>query len=357
MKVLHIVTRIDIGGISSLIYNYYSHIDHQSVHFDIVAIDTGQKQEYHDRFEKLGMHVYYMPENLLKRLLFLIKLIRNEKYDVVHAHIELQSAIYLYIAALCGVKVRVSHAHLSRYNIGVKNIILRFLLNIIVTKRVGASDLSIKAVFGPKYEKSAIVINNAIDVEKFTFDSDIRDRYRAELQISDKLVIGFVGRLSYQKNVNYLIKVFAEFEKKYSNTVLLIIGDGELDAQIKGQLMDINLFSKTILLSARDDVNYLMMAMDVMLLPSFYEGLPLVLVEAQTASLMCIVSDKITRLISITKYINYKGIEESDIDDWVKIILKYAKGYERKSMKDVITKHNFNIECESMKLVDLYSGK
>ncbi len=354
IKVLHIVTRVDTGGISSMIYNYYSHLNTKDIHFDIVAIDTGVKQGYHEKFESLGMRVFYMPEKILPRLLFLIALIRKERYNVVHSHIELQSAVYLLIAKICGVKTRVAHTHQSSESKGFKNSFLRYLLNKVVTKRLGASDLSIRAAFGTKYEIKATVLNNAIDVQQFSFDPNIRTKYRNQLNISDQFVIGFVGRLSYVKNINYLVKVFAEIEKRYPKVLLLVVGDGESYNSMNELLHSLDLLSKVRFLKNRDDVNALMMAMDIMLLPSFNEGLGMVLVEAQSTSLMCIVSAKVPKLVALTDYITYKGIEDADINDWVDTALKYTGGYERKPIPEVIIQKHFSIEHEAGRLIDLY---
>ncbi|MCL1675693.1 glycosyltransferase [Elizabethkingia meningoseptica] len=354
MKVLHVVTRIDSGGISSFLSNYYKYIDKQKVSFDIVAIDTGEKQGCHDLFESLGMKVYYMPNNIFQRFSFLRKLIKAGQYDVVHSHIELQSSVYLAVAAMSGVKIRVSHAHLSRANPGFKNQLLRCLMNAVVTKRVGASDLSLNAVFGEKYAQTGRVINNAVEVKKFSFDIAVRNRYRKELGLEDKLVLGFVGRLSYQKNIFFLVKVFAELARQNPDVALLIIGDGELRKPMEEELHKNNVYDKTLFLNVREDVNALMMAMDIMLLPSFYEGLPLVLVEAQCAALKCIVSDEVTKLISITDYIIYRGIKDDDIKKWVQTINEIGYNYKREPIDDIITEKNFNIRVEAEKLVKLY---
>jgi glycosyltransferase involved in cell wall biosynthesis len=357
MKILHIVTRIDSGGISSFLYNYYSHLNRSQIKFDVVAISTGVKQGCHESFENIGMGIYYMPEKLLARLSYLIRMIKKGKYDVVHAHIELQSSIYLFIAALCGVKIRVSHAHLSRANPGIKNKALQFLLNRIATKRMGASDLSISAVFGKRYAKKGIVVNNAIDVDKFEFNPAIREKYRVELGLSDKLTVGFVGRLSYQKNISFLVKVFAALVEQHPDSVLLVVGDGELRQQMNSELAELGLLTKVIFLATRNDVNALMMAMDVMLLPSFSEGLPLVLVEAQAVALKCVVSNKVTKLIAISDYIVYLGIEDFDINSWVETILIQGIGSKRISMRNIISEKGFNIDCEASQLIALYEDK
>lgn len=355
MKVLHVVTRIDSGGISSFLGNYYKYIDEQKISFDVVAIDTGERQGYHDYFESLGMKVYYMPNNIFERLKFLVRLMKKNQYDIVHSHIELQSAVYLAVAAVSGVKVRISHAHLSKANLGLKNTLLRYLMNAVVTKRAGASDLSLDAVFGEKYAEKGCVINNAIEVEKFSFNADIRKQYRKLLNFDGKLVLGFVGRLSHQKNIYFLIKVFAEVAKRNPNVILLVIGDGELRKPMVEELEKANIYDKVLFLNIRDDVNALMMAMDIMLLPSFYEGLPLVLVEAQCAALKCIVSDEVTKLISITDYIIYKGIKNDDIRNWANAIEEIGNDYRREVIDDIITDNNFNIKAEAEKLVRLYS--
>lgn len=228
-------------------------------------------------------------------------------------------------------------------------------MNAVVTKRAGASDLSLDAVFGEKYAEKGCVINNAIEVEKFSFNADIRKQYRKLLNFDGKLVLGFVGRLSHQKNIYFLIKVFAEVAKRNPNAILLVIGDGELRKPMVEELEKANIYDKVLFLNIRDDVNALMMAMDIMLLPSFYEGLPLVLVEAQCAALKCIVSDEVTKLISITDYIIYKGIKNDDIRNWANAIEEIGNDYRREVIDDIITDNNFNIKAEAEKLVRLYS--
>lgn len=141
IKFLHIVTRIDIGGISTFLLNYFKHMNKNHISFDVVAIDTRIKQGYHQIFQDLGMNVYYMPNSIRNRTIYLLNLIKKNNYDVVHSHIELQSSYYLSLAALAGVKNRISHAHLSKDNPGFKNQLMRQVLNRIATYKAGASDL------------------------------------------------------------------------------------------------------------------------------------------------------------------------------------------------------------------------
>ncbi|GHE39763.1 glycosyltransferase [Sphingobacterium griseoflavum] len=354
MKVLHIVTRIDSGGISTFLYNYYQFLDRSSVQFDIVAIDTGTRQAYHDIFESLGVRVFYMPDPIVQRLVFLAKLIRSHRYDIVHAHIELQSSVYLAVAALFGVRGRVAHAHLSMARSGLKNRLLRTLMNLVVSARVGASDLSIHAVFGKRYAKKAIILYNAVNLDKFGFRKPIRDTQREKLKLMDKFVLGFVGRLSIQKNVFFLLDVFALVLKQKSDTILLLVGDGELRTEMELRINQMDISENVIFLSNRDDIPELMMAMDVLLLPSFYEGLPLVLVEAQAAALKSLVSNNVTKLVGITEFIQYEAIDNAQL--WCDIILSEFVDYPRYSVENIITANRFNIREEANRLSDFYNG-
>ncbi len=354
MKILHIVTRVDAGGISTFLSNYYQFLDRSSIQFDIIAIDTGIRQAYHDTFVSMGARVFYMPNPIVQRMFFLAKLIRSEKYDVVHSHIELQSSVYLAVAAMCGVRGRVAHAHLSMARSGLTNSLLRALMNLVVSARVGASDLSIKAVFGECYAKEAVVLYNAVDVDRFCFKQSVRATQREKLGLANSLVVGFVGRLSMQKNVFFLLEVFALLVKQKSNAILLLVGDGELRTEMEKRIELLNIGESVKFLSNRDDIPEMMMAMDMLLLPSLYEGLPLVLVEAQAAALKSLVSDQVTKLVHITEYIRYQSIDNAQL--WCDTIIEEFLVYPRISVENTITENRFNIRNEAQRLREFYKG-
>ncbi|WP_407401498.1 glycosyltransferase [Chryseobacterium sp.] len=354
LKILHVVTRIDVGGISTLIYNYYQHLDKSKINFEIVSIDTGHKQGYHDKFEALGIKIYYMPQNLIKRALFFTDLLKSHKYDIVHSHIEVQSALYLLLARLNGIKGRIAHAHMSIEHRGFKNTIMRFLLNRVTTLGFGASELSLQSVFGMDESKYRIVLNNAIDLDLFSFNNKIREEYRNDLGLSDKLVLGFVGRLTYQKNLKYLVKVFVQVAKVNKDTVLLIIGDGEDSGILLSEIEKHSLLDKLVWLKSRDDVHKLLNSMDVLLLPSRSEGLPLVLVESQANSLQSVVSDRITQRVNITPCIHYLPINDKYLNSWTKLITEIGHSYKRIRTDLMLTEQHFNVKIEANNLMSLY---
>lgn len=354
IKVLHVVTRLNVGGLTTFLYNYYKHIDRTKIRFDFVAIDTGEKHVYHDKLTELGGEVFYMPDPFLARASYFCKLLKKQKYTVVHAHIETQSAIYLLLAKIMGVKVRISHAHWSRENVGFTNKVLKFILNRVVSLRAGASEIAIEAVVGKKHIKNSRVIHNSVDLEHFKFDEDLRAQYRRELEIQDQLVLGFVGRLTAQKNVPFLVNVLDALTKQRKDVVLLLVGGGEDEAYLKKELSIRKLESHVQWLGERNDVNKLMCAMDILLLPSHYEGLPLVLVEAQAASLFSIVSDQITRQVELSQFILYRSILDNDENIWVDQIEKVGNNYARASTSDDLKNAGFDIKTEAQKLLELY---
>lgn len=354
IKVVHIVTRINVGGLSTFLCNYYKNMDTSKIKFDVVAIQTNEKQSYHDLLVGLGCRVFYMPNNLFFRLLFLIKLFLRNKYDVAHSHIQVQSVFYLLISKFCGIKARIAHSHWSKENPGVFNGILKFLLNKIVSLRAGASELALQAVFGLRYSKKGVVIPNAIDLDEFAYSEITRQKYRADMVLENRLVVGYVGRLSYQKNIPFLLNVFSKLLHSCPEAMLMIIGDGEESDQMNKQIAELKLANNILWLKEREDVNQLLSVMDVLLLPSHFEGLPLVLVESQASSLHAIVSDYVTKLIDITPYIHYLPISKSSEELWVKLILELGNNYRRASTMDLLTQSHFNIKLEAENLYLLY---
>ena len=353
-KVLHIVTRLDVGGISSLIYNYYLQMFKSELQFEIVAVDTGYKHVHHNKFQKLGIPVYYMPDNLGGRISFLYNLLRTKQYYAVHSHVELPSAIYLTIAKLVGVKVRIAHAHLAVENIGLKNRMLSTLLNLVVSQRVGASNNAISSLFGKRYIPHAVIIKNAIRVSDYSFDSKTREKLREEFNIEDDLVLGFVGRLTYLKNPFFLLKILEETIKVNDRAMLIVVGDGELKREFLNKAIEKNLDNNMILLGNREDVNNILMAMDVLLLPSFKEGLGMVLIEAQAAALKCIANTSgIPAEAKISSYLHFEDIENGP-KSWANIIVEKCINYSRSSTVEEITNNKYNIVTEVRHFENLY---
>lgn len=355
IKVLHVVTRADMGGISSLLYNYYSNMQDSNITFHIVAIGTDYIQGHQKIFEKLGMKVFFMPEKINRRLAYLGRLIKSEKYAVVHAHVELVSAIYLSIALWRGIKVRIAHTHLAVKNKGLKNKLLKLLLNLVVTHRIGCSKMAIARLFGKKYSGRSTVLSNAIDPSAYQFDYVVRKAIREELHLSDSYVVGFVGRLTALKNIPYLLDVFKALKDTVEEAVLLFVGDGEQRKEIEVRVAELGIGNAVRFCGMRSDVKKLLMGMDVLLLPSFSEGFGMVLIEAQAAALKCVTSlNRVPKETCISSYIHYEALDQP-ASVWADLIKKECISYERIDMARVVGIHHFDVRIEADKLIEFYN--
>lgn len=354
MKVLHLITRADTGGITTWLCNYYSHMDTSTIAFDVVAIDTGYEHSSHKLMESLGMKVFYMPSSLPQRLAFLYKLFKSKKYDIVHSHSQLPSAIYLLLANIMGIRVRIAHSHLSIYDRGLKNKILRFILNRNVTHRLGASESAIQSLFGSLEYKNTYVINNAIEAEKYIFNMDVRESKRKELTLEKQLVLGFLGRLTYLKNVFFLLEILQEVKSKSNNCRLLVVGDGELRESFEEKAQEMGLSNHLIMVGHQSDIPSYLMAMDVFLAPSFSEGFSIVLLEAQATSLFSIAAkNRIPESVNITEYLSFLPIENGP-EDWANLIMEKGLNYIRRNTLMDIQDAQFDIGTEAIKLYYYY---
>ena len=201
---------------------------------------------------------------------------------------------------------------------------------------------------------SFVIMRNAINTEKFVYDPEIAKRQKESLGIEDKFVLGHVGRFNFQKNHEFLIEIFNEVCKENANTVLLLVGTGELEENIHKKVRNLGLHEKVKFLGVREDIPELMQAMDVFVFPSLFEGLPVTLVEAQAAGLPCVVSDTITKEIDITNNVKFLDINGKTYE-WAKDIIK--KKERKKEAYHMLEKAGFDIKNNAEWLVEQYQRK
>ena len=282
------------GGVEAVVMNYYRHLDHSKVQFDFICDDDSTNIPY-DEIEKLGGKVILIPpyQKVFKYQKELRRVLRNGKYEIVHSHINTLSVFPLYAAKKVGVPVRIAHSHSTTNKKEWKKNLLKQVLRPFskkyATNYMCCSELAGRWLFGDKaYDEGKVyLLNNAIDLDKFKYDKKIRDKKRKELGIKeDTIVIGHIGRFVAQKNHTFLIDIFNQFHKKEKNSILLLAGQGPLQEEIKNKVRELGLDDSVRFLGQRNDANELYQAFDVFLLPSLYEGLPVVGVEAQASGLL-----------------------------------------------------------------------
>lgn len=323
IRVLQVVTHMNRGGLETMLMNYYRHIDREKIQFDFLTHRDGKK-DYDDEIEKLGGKIYHLPPlNPFDRNGYLKKLdeffAEHKEYKIVHSHLDCMSAIPLKYAKKHGVPVRIAHAHSTSQD---KNI--KFLIKSIYKRSIPqyATELfacSQEAGEWMFLQQPNQIMNNAIDASRFEYNSELRNEVRKELNLENKLVIGHVGRFCEPKNHMFLLDIFKYTLEKYPDTVLVLVGEGELYEQVHRKAVDMGIVDKILFLGKRTDVNRIMQAMDVFVFPSVYEGMPVTVIEAQAAGLPCVVSDVVTKDVALTENVRFCSLKES-ADAWYKCI-------------------------------------
>lgn len=277
------------------------------------------------------------------------KIIRENKYQIVHIHQNSASmAMDAIVARSCGVKTVIGHSHNTSCNVLWQHYLFKSFVNLFLDYRFACSEAAGSWVFG---KKKCQVLHNAIDMKIFRFDIEARNIYRSKMQLGQKKVVGFVGRLHEQKNVMRLLKIFQCLLEIDSSFLLMLVGDGELLMKMREFVISNGISDSVLFLGKRDDVEKLMSAMDIFILPSVYEGLGLVMIEAQASGLSCIKSTAV-QAPDITGRVVSVSLNESD-EIWAENIIK-AKQYDRNNVDEDIRKAGYDIETEAKKLQKFY---
>lgn len=317
------------GGIPSVLHNYCTAgVFEKKVHFDYLALGYQTFEPYRADFEKRGGKLFCLNihssglKQLVDIYIYLKKFLKTHRYDIVHVN----SGALTQVLSSCkaakdaGINIVIAHSHNAIKKQGLKGKLYNFLKNMFygwADAWFACSEVAAKSMFPTNIidEKRWTLIPNAIDMERFTFSEEVRNHYRANLGLEGKYVIGHVGRFNNQKNHIFLIEIFAEVIKIRQNAVLLLVGAGDLMPSIKEQVALHRLSEKVIFAGQRQDANALMQAMDVFVFPSLFEGLGMVLIEAQVSGMSVLTSDTIPGETKISDNISYISLE--DKDEWV----------------------------------------
>ena len=349
------------GGVEAVIMNYYRNIDKSKIQFDFICDEDSTNIPY-DEIKKLGGKVIICPpyQKIFEYEKFLIDLFKKNNYKIVHSNINSLSIFPLRAAKKAGVPVRIAHSHsTTNKKEWEKNLMkqaLRPFSKKYATDYFACSELAGRWLFGDRtFEQGKVtIINNAIDLDKFKYDEKLRKEKRKELEIKDDtLVIGHIGRFVAQKNHTFLIDIFNELHKTEKNSILLLIGQGPLMDEIKQKVKTLGISDSVKFLGQRDDVNELYQVFDVFLLPSLYEGLPVVGVEAQATGNLCILSSSMTQETKILNTTIFLQLTQTP-NEWSTAILKSVINFCKKNNKNEISNVGFNIKNEAIKLEKIY---
>ena len=356
LRVAVIMGKHITGGIKSVIMNYYRNIDKNVIQFDFIVDSDSPLKDYSD-IENMGGRVFEIPpvKHLWGHISECYKIIKREKFLIAHAYVNTLNVFPMLAAKLAGVPVRIaenlSTGHPGERKTLIKNI-LRPFARTFPTHIAANSVFAGIWLYGQSHMGECKVIRNGIDLNKYKFDVDLRNSTRKAYGWQGKFVVGHIGRYQYQKNHNFLIDVFAEIHKKEPSSMLALVGYGDLKDEIFEKINRLGLRDFVVDLGGTEDIAQFYNAMDCFLLPSFYEGLPVVGIEAQATGLPCVLSSEVTDETQITDIVDFVSLEKSPAD-WADTVLKW-KNYQRADVSEQITANGYNIKKEASVLQQYY---
>lgn len=358
MKILYVVKNLRLAnGVASYIMNYYNNLKKENIRMDFLIIsDVGSP--YYEKIIKDGNKIFCLPsykKNIIKTIKYLKDLLKDGKYDVVHCNTINSGSLVLKIAKQMNVPVRILHSHATQNGDSkVKEMIGKILKKIAIknaNEYVACSKLAGDMIFeNEKYD----IIRNAIDIEKYSYNEECRKRIREKEDIEDDKIIMTVGRITKQKNPFFIVDIMEELLKRDESYKLYWFGNGNLDNEVKEYARARKINNKIIFFGASQQVNEYYSVADIFILPSLFEGLPVVGIEAQASGIPVIFSEKITKEAKISERTMFLPINDKKI--WADEIQKIFEKYKENDRKNVMIDNEYDIKKEYIKLIKKYES-
>ena len=353
IRIAVIMGKYTPGGIKSVIMNYYREIDKSKIQFDFFVYDNSPDKDYSE-IESMGGKIVFMSslKNPIKNVIDCYKAFKKNNYTIVHGYLNTLNVFPMFAAWLAKVPVRIAE-NLSTAHPGEKKSIIKSLLkpfNLIFPTHYAAN-----AIYAGKWlygDREFAVFRNGLDLSKYKHDEVRREAIRAQYSISNNFVIGHIGRYEYQKNHSFLIDVFKAIHDRDNKARLLLVGYGSLKDEVWNKIANLGLQNAVIDAGKTEDIIPLYDAMDCFVLPSFYEGLPVVGIEAQAMGLPCVFSDEVTRETGVSENTVFIPLSAS-VKTWVERIeeLKIKRVLRNdRALRDA----GYDIKNEARRLVEYY---
>ena len=359
------------GGTEAVVLSYYNNIDRSKYHIDFLLHGHEEdciNNETHNYLLSCGSKIFYVTprgENYIKNKREIAKIFKENKYVIVHSHMDAAGYFLLKEAKKAGVPLCISHSHNTankrKKSRNPKDLIYKAIHGMAIKRLPKVTDIRIacsseagKWLFnGSKF----IVLNNAVDIDKYAYDLSKRKEVRQELGFNDELIIGHVGRFALQKNHEYLIDIFTDLLHRHTDAKLVLVGTGELLNRIKQKVSSLGIEKSVLFLGVRNDVSELMQAFDIFLLPSLHEGLPVAGVEAQAAGLPCVISSSVSPEVKLSDNIRLVSLDSST-SEWCDAVDElYNARVNRELGADIVRKAGIDIKDVIIKLMNIYEDK
>ena len=356
IRILMINSKMQCAGIENWIMNYYRHIDRSVFQFDFL-VHWREHQYFDDEIERLGGRIYrlsvrddYRVDQYYRELRRFFR--EHPEYKIVHGHMESFGMFYFHAAKNAGVPVRIAHAHVVGVEKGLKNYTKNLLnkgfahdANVFFS----CSEAAAGYLFGN--QRTVHYIKNAIEVERFAYNPAVRMRVRRGLGLDGCYVIGHAGRFDIVKNQLFLIRAFADVCRRRNDARLMLVGDGDLRADAEREAARLGVSNRVLFMGLRKDLSDLYQAMDIFALPSIHEAMPLVVIEAQTAGLPCIMSAGVS---TEARVLADSQMLPLDPKLWVERLSENGKNIDRAAAEAIMRDNGYDLERESKVLSDLY---
>ncbi|NGT64004.1 glycosyltransferase family 1 protein [Clostridium perfringens] len=363
IKIAHVVTRLEYGGVESVILNYVNNMeDKYRYDFHIITQDINADGCV-KLFENNSFKVHittHKRKSIYKNIREIYKILKKEKFDIVHCHMTLTNFYVLIMAIILRIKVRICHCHSAFIANSIRKKIYYKVLGKI---NILSSNVRIACGYNAGYflygkrmmeNNDVYILNNAIDTKRFSFNNDVRKTLRKELKVNEKdFLIGHVGRFMEVKNHIFLLEILKDMVKENDNVKLIFVGDGELFNDIKKCSSEMGIEDYIIFVGAKNDTSPYYQAMDIFVLPSLYEGIPVVAMEAQCSGIPCVFSTNIDRSCGVLDNVNFMSLNQNK-KLWINCINQYINSERNFFAKDILIEKGFDIKQEANKLSDLY---
>ena len=353
----------NIGGLETVVMNYYRNFDKNKVQLDFLY--STDEIAFKDEIEALGGKTYHIEakhNNLFKYKKELKEFFEKngKKYSAIWVNFcNITNLDYLKMAKKYNIKTRIIHAHNSQ-NMGskLKGILHKIYKNIMplyVTNYWSCSNEASKWFYSKKIMNSDnyLIVNNAIDLKKYEYNENVRKKVRKDNNWDNKIVIGNIGRLHFQKNQMFALSIIKEFKKLNKNAIFVLVGDGEDKDKLKEEVKRLKIEDSVFFYGLRNDVPNLLSGMDIVLFPSLFEGLSLSLVEAQCAKLLTITSNTVSPDSKMSDYLYFVDLNKTP-EEWAKFMNDKYNSFDRKNSKNEIKKRGYDIKTESKKLEEFF---
>lgn len=357
VRILQMIGSLNVGGSQTMILNLYRNIDRDKIQFDFV-LDHPDERYFAADAEALGARIYSLPgftgfnAHEVKKAWDAF-LTGHPEYKVLHSHVRSYASLYLPIAKKHGLRT-IIHSHNTSNGSGISSLVKQLMQKPLRDQADVLMACSREAgewLFGKEAcaRDNYIFLPNAVDTRRFRLPESVREKYRAELGLTNKLVIGHVGRFQPAKNQSFLLDIFSLVHERRPDSALLFVGDGDLRAQCEEKAAALGLSDSVIFTGNRSDVPELLQTMDVFAFPSVWEGLPVTLIEAQAAGLPCYVSSNVSGDADVSPLVEHLPIDDAAL--WADRLLNAPP---RRDVTDYIVRAGFDARTSAEKMTELY---